>query len=76
MTVFVTTPLSVLPFGFNEHADERDEHGRFKTEIGRDVVYDLVQDIALRATSGQYSLNSKYWRFWVRLSERRGGNQH
>ncbi len=52
MTVFATTPLSVLPLGFNEHADERDEHGRFKTEIGRDVVYDLVKDIALRATSG------------------------
>lgn len=76
MTGFATTSISVLPLGFNEQADERDEHGRFTPETGRDVVYDLVKDIALRATSGQYSLNSKYWRFWIRLSERRGGNQH
>ncbi len=47
MTVFATTPLSVLPHGFNEHADERDEHGRCKPETGRDVVYDLVKDIVL-----------------------------
>jgi len=51
MTILAPTP-DPTTLVLDEAVEARDEQGRFTSEVGRDAVFDLVQTVALRATSG------------------------